>query len=196
MGKVLEKKKPKYNSWQNTKYMVGRAWKDCKSVLVIVALIALSSVALTTVQLLTAPLILRQLELHESLSALVRVTMLFTVLLVTLSALRRYFNANLLFPRVEVRTGICDDIGIKRGATSYANLFDEEYRNVLQKACSAVNSNSEATDAVWCTLTDILKNALGFIIYLYIISNMNVAVILLVLVTTVTGFFVSDPVDM
>ncbi len=194
MGKVMEKKKPKYNSWQNTKYMVGRAWKDCKSVLVIVALIALSSVALTTVQLLTAPLILRQLELHESVSALVRVIMLFTALLISLSAFRKYLYANAMFGRTQIRTDIVADIGTKRGTTSYSNLFDEGYRNALQMSYGAVNSNNDATEAVWNTLAELLINVLGFIIYLYIVSNMNVAVILLVLLTTITGFFINKKI--
>ncbi len=195
MGKVLEKKKPKYNSWQNTKYMVGLAWKNCKSVLVIAGLIALTGAALTTVQLLIAPLILRQIELHESINKLLLTIAFFTALLILLTAFKRYLQINALYGRVEIRMHIVKLINMKRGSTSYENLFVEGFQNGLKKAHEATKMNSRATEAVWNTLTELVTNIIGFIIYLLIVSRFDIRVILLVLITTVTGFFINIKID-
>ncbi|WP_026518456.1 ABC transporter ATP-binding protein [Butyrivibrio sp. MC2021] len=195
MGKEPEKKKPKYNSWQNTKYMVGLAWKNCKSVLVIAGLIALTGVALTTVQLLIAPLILKQIELHESITKLLLTIAIFTALLILMTAFKRYLQSNALYGRVEIRMHILKLINIKRGSTSYENLFTKDFRNGLNKALEATSMNSRPTEAVWNTLTELVTNIIGFIIYLLIVSRFDIRVILLVLFTTVTGFFINKKID-
>ena len=49
------KNKPRYGLWRNTGFMVGLAWKECKSVLVITLALALTMTAKSVVQLLVAP---------------------------------------------------------------------------------------------------------------------------------------------
>ena len=46
------KNKPRYGLWRNTGFMVGLAWKECKSVLVITLALALTMTAKSVVQLL------------------------------------------------------------------------------------------------------------------------------------------------
>ena len=56
------KNKPRYGLWRNTGFMVGLAWKECKSVLVITLALALTMTAKSVVQLLVAPAILGEVE--------------------------------------------------------------------------------------------------------------------------------------
>ena len=59
----------------------------------------------------------------------------------------------------------------------------------------ACDNNREATEHIWATLTSLLQNIGGFVLYLTILSDLDPLMILLVLITCIVGFFVSRHVN-
>lgn len=64
------KNKPKYNMWQNIGWMIGLAWRGCKSVLVLCLITTALAVGVNITQLFIAPKILEKVEQTVPLSEL------------------------------------------------------------------------------------------------------------------------------
>ena len=58
----------------------------------------------------------------------------------------------------------------------------------------ALESNSSAAEETWVTLTALLTNLTGFLVYLALLSGLHPALLLLVAATTAAGFF-REPAD-
>lgn len=183
------KEKPKYSVGSNVAYMVSLAWKRHRSVLWVCAAIALFTVAKTLTEMLIAPLILGVIESGGSLGTLLSTVGLFTLLLIVTGGGLRYFQENAVFARISVRSDIVAALERKRATTSFSNLLDTRFLEFSKQASTATNDNSEATEAVWTTLTTLAASLLGFFVYLALLSNLNFWLAAITTLITVSGFF-------
>ena len=103
------------------------------------------------------------------------------------SALNAYLGQNTLFGRIEVRLSIIKMMTRKYDVTSYPNTEDPAVLKKYEKAQNATNNNYAATEAIWNTLADLLKNIAGFVIYLALLSSLDPVLLIVVLATTVVG---------
>lgn len=188
--KKEQKKKAKYSMARCIKYMLSLAWKHMKSVIGVSVLLAVVSVALNLVQLYVAPEILERVEQQASMGELLGTIAAFSAAIFLLMTVRSYINKNTMISRCHIRVQIIKSIARKSCKTSYPNHQDPKVRELRQGADAATGGNSEATEHVWATLTDILTNVLGFIIYLMLLSELNLILAAIVVATTVLGFFV------
>lgn len=195
MKETKEIKKSKYNMWQNTGFMLGIAWKHDKSVIFLCIALAMATAGVTITELLIAPMILQKVETMAPLGQLITSILGFSVVLMILSGLKAYLTANTLFGRVGLRTKFMMMISRKDAQTSFSNILDTDFLQMEDKAMRACSSNGEATEAIWTTWTDILTNVLGFVVYLALLSNLNLGLILVVLVTTIAGYFVNKRIN-
>ena len=62
----------------------------------------------------------------------------------------------------------------------------------MDKASMLVTSNSAATEAIWTTLMNLLKNSVEFIVFLSLLAALNPFMLLAVLVTAIVSFLVSN----
>ena len=188
---MKDKNKPKYNIAQNVGWMVKLAWKTRKRVLLICLLTAILEVGLNLTQLYIAPEILSRVEHHASLGQLLGTIGFFTVTLFLIQGFKDYVRQNTMFPRVDIRTVIIGMLGRKSNMTSYPNTLDANYIKLREKAHMACEGNREATEYIWETLTQLLKNIGGFLVYLTILSHLDLLLLLVVIVTCLGGFLVS-----
>ena len=183
------KEKPKYNIWQNVCFSVKLAWKTRKRVLVITAASAILSVLLNLVQLYVAPEILSKVEQQVSLGQLLLTIGGFTAALFLLSGLVDYLDTVRQPGEIDVRTAIIQLMTRKTCETSYPNIRDPKVLKLKEQAGAAVGGNSDAGEHIWRTLTQLLTNLIGFVIYLILLTNLNGFLILVVIVTSMIGFF-------
>lgn len=188
---MKDKNKPKYNIAQNIGWMVKIAWKDRKRVLVLCILMAALEIFYNLTQLYIAPEILSRVEQHAPLAELLGTIGIFTLALFLAMGLKDYFQQIAMFPRVDVRSYIIGMIGRKCNMTSFPNTLDTDFIKLREKAHMATENNREATENIWKTLTELLQNVGGFIIYLSILSSLDAVLLIVVVVTCVVGFFVS-----
>ena len=186
------KEKPKYNLFQNSAYMISLAWRRQKSVLSLCVILAALAVAQNLLGLFVTPAILGAIESGASVGELVTTILWFAGALVLVGAANGYVGTNTLFGRLQLRLALTGFIHRKISTTSYPNTEDEDVRKKLEKAMSAVMANRSAGEAIWGTLTELLKNVAALAVYLVLISSLELWVAALVLGTTVTGFFVSN----
>ena len=75
------KTKSKYTMTKNIAWMIGNAWRICKSVLTLCVLCAAAAVAVNLTELFVAPQILSKVEQAAPVAELIGTILLFTVLL-------------------------------------------------------------------------------------------------------------------
>ncbi len=188
--------KPKYNLWQNTGFMLRTSRKYAKSVFPLCIVLALLSAGKSVAELLIAPAILNKIELSASLGSVVFTIAAFALVLMLLSGLRSYVDTNALFGRIAVRSqGIYLGISRKYAETSYPNLLNTDFLALGKKASAACDANSEASEAIWTTLTDLMTSCIGFVVYLALLTNLNLWLAALVAATTAVSYFASKRIN-
>lgn len=171
--------------------MVQIAWENRKRVLLFCVLTAVLEVSLNLIQLYIAPEVLARVEQRAPVWELLAAIGVFSGGLFLVQGLKEYVCHNTIFPRVDVRTAIVAKIARKCNITSYPNTLDVNFTKLREKAYLACESNSQATEHIWQTVTMLLKNIGGLIAYLAILSGIDAVLLLVVTATCVAGFFVS-----
>ena len=192
---MKDKTKPKYNAAQNVGWMVKIAWKVRRRVLFLCVAMAALEVANNLAQLYVAPEILSRVERHAPIGELLGTIGLFTLALFLTMGLKEYFEKIVLFPRVDVRSNIVGMIGRKCNMTSFPNTLEAKFIKLREKAHQSTQSNNEATELVWETLTELMQNVGGFLVYLTILSRLNEALLGVIVATCVAGFLLSRHSD-
>ncbi|MBD5460485.1 MAG: hypothetical protein HDR26_06015, partial [Lachnospiraceae bacterium] len=182
------KQRPKYNMWQNTGYMLALAWKTKKLVPIFCLLLAAASTAGSAAQLLAVPAILDQVESAASLGSFLKTILLFTMVLILSSATEAYINFNSMYGRATVRIHLSDQIHYQFCTTSYPNTEDSAALGSLERARRATENNVAPTEAIWDTLTNLLKNLAGFLLYLLVLISLPPALLLTAVSTSLVGY--------
>ena len=186
------KQKPAHSLGQNIAYMVSLAWRQRRSVILFALAMAAASILLSLTQLFIVPSILGAVEAEVSIAELMAIILLFTGALILLSAAGSYLSSCSQFGRIEVRLIIGSMIQNKALTMSYPDIEDQNVRKKMDKASMLVTSNTAATEAIWTTLMNLLKNVVEFIVYLSLLTTLNPFMIIAVLVTTIVSFSVSN----
>ena len=186
------KQKPAHSLGQNIAYMVSLAWRQRRSVILFALAMAAASILLSLTQLFIVPSILGAVEAKVSIAELTAIILLFTGALILLSAAGSYLSSCSQFGRIEVRLIIGSMIQNKALTMSYPDIEDQNVRKKMDKASMLVTSNTAATEVIWTTLMNLLKNVVEFIVYLSLLTTLNPFMIIAVLVTTIVSFSVSN----
>lgn len=189
------KSKPKYNIFQNVSFMIRAAWKNAKSVLWLCLAYVALQLGINLAQLYIAPVVLGKVEQTAPLPELLGSIAVFSLILVILNGLLGYLVTNNLFGQISVRSSIIQSISYKACTTSYPNTRDQRILQLQEKAMSACEGNAEPTEHIWTTLSQLLLNIGGFLIYLTLLSNLNLLLSAAVVLTSVAGFWVSKRVN-
>lgn len=188
--------KPKYNMWQNCGYMIGVAWREKeKKVLILSFLTALFAVATNLINLYISPSVLSAVENRAPISRLIIIVLSFSALMMICNGASAYIDRNIQYGRIQVRMAVIAAISKKAATTSYPNVFDEKFIKLLAKAGDATCSNSQATEAIWITMTNLTKNTMGFIIYMLLLFSLDWWLLIVIVVTTLIGYFISKRVN-
>ncbi len=186
------KQKPVYSLGQNIAYMISLAYSQRCSVILLALAMSIVAILLSLTQLFIVPSILGAVEDKVSVSELMVIILLFTGALILLSAAGAYLSSCAQFGRIEVRLIIASMIQNKALTMSYPDIEKQNVRKKMDKASMLVSSNTAATEAVWTTLMNLLKNAVEFMIYLSLLTTLNPFIIITALVTTIVSFLVSN----
>lgn len=192
---MKNKEKPKYSIWQCVCFMVKTAWGSVRSVLWLSITFALLSVGVNLAQLFVAPMVLQKVEALAPLGELLATIGIFTGLLLVLNALLGYVDENIMYGRIDVRSEIIHMINHKAFTTSYPNLKDPKVLQLHRQALQNCDSNDRPSEHIWHTLTGLMINLVGFVIYLCLLTDVNLFLIGVVVATTVIGFFVSRHIN-
>ncbi len=185
------KEKPKYNILQNIGFMMKMGWQAQKSVIFICLLLAILNVAVNMLQLFIAPTILADLEQSVPLDKLIETIVTFSLALFFVKMIRDYFDHMSYGGRNETRFLIRDAIIRKACTTAYSNATNPEFIKAQEDAIANTSSKSQATGIIWVTITAFLTHVADFMIYLLMLGNLNTFLAIVVLITSVIGYYVT-----
>ena len=182
--------------WQNSWFMIKLAWNSKEKKVIILSLLSAAlAVALNLVNLYVSPTILSAVERHVSVGELFWTIAGFALALMLVSAASAYVNTNTLFGRISVRAEITGLLNKKAATTSYPNIDDDQFIKLLTKARECSFSSADATEAIWTTLTKLTANIVGFLIYVYLLTAVQPLLILVIIATTLTSYFIANYVN-
>lgn len=189
---MKEKTKPKYNMWQNTWFMIGKANAVCKSVLALVAVLAALGVLTNLMELFVTPTLLQAVENAGALKELVSVILLFALGFILLDAAKEYVEGNTMYGRVHIRMSLTADVIDKVCRTSFPNTEDPSFLERRDNVSMALSSNASATEAVWNTLTELLTNGISFLLWLGLLAALHPFLIIITLAASCADYFVTN----
>ncbi len=185
---MKKSEKPRYNLWQNTGFMLRQAYKSYKSVPVVCVLLAAASAGTTVIEMLIAPAILEKVETRAPLSQLLTTILFFSLSLLLCSGLKTYIDQNTLFGRLGVRMGLLKQIGDKNAGTSYCNTLQTGFIQLENKSSEICCDNAHPAEHIWTTWTDTLTNIFGFVVYLLLLSGLEIWLMVVIVGTTLAGY--------
>lgn len=186
------KQKSPFSLGQNIAYMVSLSWNHGRSVIWFVLTMAATAILLSLTQLFIVPSILEAVEAKVSVIELTTIILLFAGALILLNAAQSYFSSCSQFGRIELRLMIGAMIQNKALTMSYPDIENPTVRKKMNKASMLVTSNTVATEAIWTTLMNLLKNIVEFIVFLSLLATLNPLMIIAVLTTTIVSFLVCN----
>ncbi len=183
-----EKIKPKYNMLQNSLFMIGLAFREKEKKVVVLALIsAVLSVLNSLIGLFISPTIISAVESGGPVSHLAHTIGFFVVSLVIVSGLNAYVNTNTRYGRTQLRSALIKALNHKAAVTSYPNLTDEKFKNLLDKSSEVTGGGYEASEAIWATLTNIVTALSGLIIYLLLLTVFDPLMLAVIVITALAA---------
>lgn len=192
---MRQKNKPRYNMWQNSAFMIHTAWMSVKSVLWFCLAEVVVGVGLNLVRLFITPGILAAVENHVAVAELLTTIVIFTGVLLIFQAAQQYIAGNTLYGRIDVRSYIAGAIVEKTHRTSYSNWDEKHFGELRSKAVDTTNGDDAPTQDIWLTLTALLKGVIGFAIYVALLMKVDILLILLILGTTIAGYFINRAIN-
>lgn len=188
---MKNKDKPKYSILQNIGWMIQNAWHSCRRLLPLVVAMAVLDILYNLAGLYIAPEILDIVQEKGRTAQLLSTIAFFTGTLFVTKGLRFYLSTYSDYCRIEVRSRIIGQIAYKSNTTSYPNTLKEDFIGLRESAHHQVEGNHVATEYIWKILGEILTNLGGFIIYLFIMSNLDPVLMMVIIITCFVSFFVS-----
>lgn len=181
----------KYPVIPSLKFMLSMAWKNSKDVIFLCILIAVLKVGLNLAELLIAPQILSKVETSAPLRELLATIGIFTGVIFLLKVFCQYAEIATSMPRISVRTKVIEAIYHKSFITSYPNCDDPKLKKLLGKACDECSDNRSSTEYIWHTMTGLLVNIGGFVVYLLMLSTIDPFLIIVTTITSVLSFLIN-----
>ena len=196
MGKnTKEKTKPKYSMRKTTAFMLGTAWRTHKSVIVLAFALAVIRVALSVSEMVISPVILGQIESSAPLWSLLATIGIFIGAQLVLSGLSEYIGTNAGYGRIYVRKQLIRMIARKCSSTSYPNTLRTDFATLCRSAFRACSGNNEPTEGIWSTLKSIVRNILGFAIYLAFLTGLDPWLAVIVTATSAASYFIGNKIN-
>ncbi len=190
-----EMKNKKYGIWQATKFMLAVAFKNRKSLLAYNVILITIAVLLSLTELFVTPTILGEIQNSASMSSLIYTILFFTAMLIALNALKEYFETAIFAGKIEVRLHVMGMLSNKKATMSYPLTEDEGVIKQHEKAENTTGANSSATEAIWETLRNISVAFVLLVIYIIMLTNLNLFMISVVSVTCILSYFICKKIN-
>lgn len=183
--------KPKYNSFQNSLFMIKTAWQVEKKVLLFLVLEVLLSLGIQLVELYLSPAVIGAVERRVPLWELLLVIGGFSLALVLLHGSSVYIGENAMYPQITVRMFIINLVNKKCCDTSHINFHKSNFKQLLSVSYSAVDGNRTITEAIWGSLAELLRIVLGIGFSAVLLTSVHPILLLVVAVISAVGYLVN-----
>ena len=194
---MKSKEKPKYNLFQNLKYLLFTCWKVTRGLLFTTLAIAMFQLMNDLVGLYIAPIILQKVEQAVPLGEMLLTILLFTLALAMSAAGLKYLKDTKCVFNNRLYTHFFLSGVMKSAATSYPNTLDTAFLQKQELSDQVMDGNSDETAPI-SMLTEsskLLTAMIGFVLYLLVLTGLNPILLTVVVATTAISFFVNKHIN-
>ena len=196
--KVKEpKKKPKFGTLSCLGFMLKMALRH-EPIILWVGMIAISLLMVLSnlTGLFLSPMILASIERAAPLGEVLLTIFIFIGAIMLIDAVKGYLGGIEWYSRITLRSILNAMISHKSSHVSYSTkVSDEKFGETVRQGSMACGSNSAAAEAIWPTIQTLIVNFLNFGIYIAMLTAVEPILLLLILVTTVPGYFYSKYIN-
>lgn len=195
MPKMKQKKqketKPAYGMYACAKFMVKLAAQYEPLILFSGLTVTVFTVVQNLANLFLSPMVLRAVEQKVPAGRLAATIGIFIGVLIVSSNIINYIYGVDRYRRINLRSILAALLNNKAATTSYCNLNDKKFCFTEDKANFCVRDNSSAAEAVWNTIFGLVRDFAGFAVYLLLLTNVEPVLLVVLLVTTVPGYYIN-----
>lgn len=196
-NKIRNKKKTdelnltNYSVLQNIRYCLKSTVEGYPMLLLLCAAAILVKVAIPILTTYLPKVVIDKFTDGSSLAELSATVFLFLSSLALLSGGDMFFKDYIGFQRLQMNTFYMRRFAMKGLTTDYCNQENERFRKLQTEGFRSCQNNSSPLADIYNTLMTLFTSLLGLAVYLGILAILNPAMILLLTVTTVGGYFLN-----
>ena len=184
-----EKKKPKYNTWQNIGYIVSMAWSIDKQIFIYFVFFTIFSGTIPLINVLFPRFILQELMEGQKLRQLILLLALY-FLVGAVAGYGKGFINQVYFPKmVYIRFQFMDLHHRKCMMTDYKNTENPDFLNDKETAFRCLNNNESGIEGMLHKLFFLGGNVLAILGYITMISMLNGYVLLYLMANVAISYY-------
>lgn len=154
-----------------------------------------ASVASAAAGLFLPQSVVRLLEHQAELKELALTILAFSAVIGLSGGITYWTHHMQIIPSLNQRIDFLNQFLMKNATTDYSNLALGTYQQAMEKADRPLGGNDSAAEAIFQLLEDLAVSVLCFILYLVLLTTVHPLILLLVLVSSVTVFFLRKRVN-
>ena len=193
-AKKEKRQKPKYGMLSCIGHMMGIALKNEPLVVWGGLLIAILAVVQNLVNLFISPMVLRAVEQKVSASQLILTILLMIAILVLAKGVSTYVGGVRNYAHSSFIDILFAGIENKCATTSYSNFESADFNQMKGRVQQGMGS-MEGFRYTIPTLFGLLQNCAGFVIYLLMLTHVEPVLLLIMLATTIPGYYLHRYLD-
>lgn len=191
------KQKPKFGTLSCVRFMWSLALKHEPMIIWIgMITITLLFVLNNLIGLFLSPMIISSIEQSLPVYKVIITILIFVGAGMLVDGLKNYLGGFEWYSRITLRSILTSMVSEKCARTSYPTFIDDKsFGEARRKSSSALGSNSGAAEAIWQTIQSLMVNIINFAIYVVMLTAINPILLIIILVTTVPGYFYSKYIN-
>lgn len=191
----LNNNKNKYNTLQNTMYLIKNMWRWNKALLLLSIIQIPMKVMIPLLGIYIPKLLVDSIINDGSLQHLLRSIVLPIVGLIALTVMSRVVSAIISGKAPSYRVRYMKLISEKILDTDFENIDGPVGMEKFMKAMMAMNSNSSPTQTIANLIIEFSSNIVGFILYAGIISTLHPIIVIFIVISSVINYCVGRYVN-
>lgn len=127
----------------------------------------------------------------ESAKNLIVVVLSITLSIAVLLGLKRFIEKLIYNHKLKMNSFYIQKIAAKGMTTDYCNQEGEHFRKLQWESFNSCDSNYSNLTQIYDTSVALLSNALGFMVYFGILTQLNIFVVMFLIATTLISYFLN-----
>ena len=135
--------------------------------------------------------VIEKFDAGSSLLELIATVLSFTIWIAVLSCANKFFTKYIYHQKFRMNTFYLKRAALKGLLTDYCNQENELFLQLQNESFHCCNGNFSPLTNIYDVLISFLTSLLGLIVFSGIITQLNIFIIVLLIITTITGYFLN-----
>lgn len=190
-----EKSKPKYSTIKNTIYLIKNIWKWDKGLFLLCTIQIPATVIIPLLGIYLPKIVIDSVTRHASVSKLMMAIGIPVLGIIALNVLINTSSSMTRSKATSYRFNYVQLLIDKTLDTDFENIDGSTGQEKMEKAFMSTQQNSSATEAIVNVSVELFSNIIGFILYAGIISTIHPLLVMFLILSSVTNYFVGKYVS-